>query len=289
MNEGRLRSLAWMTVPRLKSRRMPPRPEIADESAQDTDERDPDFVESLARGLKVILAFGRDRTALTVSDVARLTELPKPAARRMLHTLAQLGYARSDGRLFSLTPQVLSLAAAYLGTDLISTVLQPTCERVMAEVGESCFAAVIDGQDIVMIAHANRRFPLGLVPSTGLRLPILSTAAGRVMLGRLSDTELEQALATLPWPDSTKHAVKDRAAVRKAIVQGRKDGYGVTRQEALRGFWAVAVPLQRADGKQVGALSIAARADRCEQEPGLVDRLAAVLKREAAALATQLV
>lgn len=49
------------------------------------------------------------------------------------------------------------------------------------------------------------------------------------------------------------------------------------------------MPLQRADGKQVGALSIAARADRCEQEPGLVDRLAAVLKREAAALATQLV
>lgn len=54
----------------------------------------------------MILAFGRDRTALTVSDVARLTSF-QPAARRMLHTLAQLGLRRRDGRLFSLTPQVL--------------------------------------------------------------------------------------------------------------------------------------------------------------------------------------
>ena len=34
-----------------------------------------------------------------VSDVARKTGLTRAAARRFLHTLAELGYVRSDGRL----------------------------------------------------------------------------------------------------------------------------------------------------------------------------------------------
>ena len=56
------------------------------------------YVEALARGLTVIRSFGHERTAMTLSDVARATNLPKPTARRVLHTLADLGYATTDGR-----------------------------------------------------------------------------------------------------------------------------------------------------------------------------------------------
>lgn len=41
------------------------------------------------------------------SEVARICDLTRAAARRFLLTLADLGYVRSDGRLFSLTPRVL--------------------------------------------------------------------------------------------------------------------------------------------------------------------------------------
>ena len=87
------------------------------------------YVEALARGLTVIRSFGRDRSAMTLSDVARATNLPKPTVRRVLLTLVDLGYAETDGRQFHLAPAVLSLAAAYLGYDLVSTVLQPVCEK----------------------------------------------------------------------------------------------------------------------------------------------------------------
>ena len=41
----------------------------------------PDFLEAFARGLRVISAFGHERTHITLSDVARATDLPKPSVR----------------------------------------------------------------------------------------------------------------------------------------------------------------------------------------------------------------
>ena len=64
------------------------------------------YVEALARGLTVIRSFGRERSAMTLSDVARATNLPKPTVRRVLHTLVDLGYAETDGRQFHLAPVV---------------------------------------------------------------------------------------------------------------------------------------------------------------------------------------
>ena len=50
-----------------------------------------DFVESLARGIDVIKAFTPGRMQLTVSDVAKITSLARPTARRLLLTLETLG------------------------------------------------------------------------------------------------------------------------------------------------------------------------------------------------------
>ncbi len=247
------------------------------------------FIEALARGLSVIRTFSRERSSMTLSDAARFTNLPKPTVRRVLLTLVDLGYAETDGRVFRLSPQVMSLAVAYLGTDLVSTVLQPACERIMASVKESCFVGVLDGDDMLMIANANRQFPLGLVPSIGVRLPALATAAGRILLGMLSDDELDAHLARAKPRGRTQFTVTDLKALRSTILQGRKDGFCVTRQEAMLDFCAIAVPLRRADGKAVGALSVAARVERYAADPSILDTSRKILSDEAEKLAGLLV
>ena len=62
----------------------------------------------------MIRAFGPEDPELTLSDVARRTGLTRAAARRFLLTLADLGYVRTDGKRFALTPRVLELGYAYL-------------------------------------------------------------------------------------------------------------------------------------------------------------------------------
>ena len=150
----------------------------------------PDFLEAFARGLRVIGAFSRSRNQMTLSDVARATDLPKPSVRRALYTLTCLGMAQSDGRTFRLTPKVMELASAYLGSNLVATVVQPACERLAERTEQSCFAAVLDGHDIVLIAHSLHGRPDVLAPTIGLRRPALEAIRAH------ADEETERWLDT---------------------------------------------------------------------------------------------
>ena len=90
-----------------------------------------DFVQSLARGLAVIRAFDAEHPELTLSDVARAAGLTRASARRFLRTLSELGYVRSNGRLFALRPRVLELGYAYLSSLSLHEVAQPHLERLV--------------------------------------------------------------------------------------------------------------------------------------------------------------
>src|SRR5215475_10619628 len=63
-------------------------------------EGNPDFVLSLARGLRVIEAFDGRSQGLSIADIARVTELSRAAVRRLLITLELLGYIESTGRKY---------------------------------------------------------------------------------------------------------------------------------------------------------------------------------------------
>jgi IclR family pca regulon transcriptional regulator len=97
-------------------------------------QRGADFVQSLARGLAVIRAFGPERSELTLTEVANAADLTRAAARRFLLTLVELGYVRNDGRFFALTARVLELGYAYLAGLTVTEVAQPHIERFVSQV-----------------------------------------------------------------------------------------------------------------------------------------------------------
>jgi IclR family pca regulon transcriptional regulator len=247
----------------------------------------PDFLEAFARGLRVIRAFDKQRSAMTLSDVARATDLPKPSVRRALYTLTCLGLATSDGRSFRLTPKVMELASVYLGSNMISTVVQPACERLAEVTEQSCFAAVLDGHDIMVIAHSLHGRPDVLAPTIGLRRPAFNTAAGRAILSQLSDEALGGWLDTLQPKGITDFTVTDKRALRQQILQVRKDGFAITAQEWRRGYHAAAVPLKRYDGVAIGALCVAVWMED-SSAGSAAERHVPALKQEARALAPQL-
>lgn len=175
------------------------------------EDRGADFVQSFARGLAVIRAFDADHAELTLSDVARRAEIPPAAARRFLRTLEVLGYVRSDGRAFALTPRVLELGFSYLSALSLPEVMQPHLERLSREVGESVSAAVLSGTDIVYVARVPTRRIMTVGITIGTRFPAYATSMGRVLLAQLSEAELLDALRTADPHQLTERTVTDIA------------------------------------------------------------------------------
>lgn len=72
-------------------------------------EGNPDFVLSLARGLRVIEFLERHPDGLTIAEISRHTALSRAAVRRLLITLHLLGYIQSDARKYRLRHDALRI------------------------------------------------------------------------------------------------------------------------------------------------------------------------------------
>lgn len=236
-----------------------------------------DFIESLDRGLRVFELFGTQSRPMTLSDVAKAADLPRATARRILFTLEHRGYVESDGKLFALRPRVLALAGAYMTSNQIVTILQPVLDRISSDAQEISSLAVLDGGDVIFVARASpaRVFSAGI--DLGYRLPAYCSSVGRAMLGKYSNDELAEVLATMPIAAMTPYTVTDRESLKAAIITDREKGYSLVDREAEPGFRSISVPVRRYDDGIVAAINMGAHIDRISTGE-MIDRFLPLLR-----------
>jgi len=225
-----------------------------------------DFVQSLERGLAVIRAFDRSHPELSLSEVAAATGVTRAAARRFLLTLAELGYVRSDGRFFSLSPRVLELGYAYLSSLSLPEVAEPHLERLVAEVNESSSMSVLDAFDVVYVARVPTSRIMTVAINVGTRFPAYATSMGRVLLAGLPDDELEAYLKNIRLDRLTARTVSTAAALRTELQRVRAQGWAMVDQELEEGLRAVAAPIRDRAGRVVAAVNVSAHASRTTLE-----------------------
>lgn len=212
-------------------------------------------VQSLARGLQVIRSFDAEHASMTLSEVAARTGLSRATARRFLHTLVELGYMRSDGRLFELTSQVLQLGYAYLSSATLPQLIEPVLEELSARVGESASASVLEGSEIMYIARVHTRSIMQVGISVGTRFPALSTSMGRVLLAHQDPKTIDAVLAA--GSDAlTPRTLTDEQVLREELGKVREQGYALVDQELSVGLRSVAVPVLGSSGQVIAAMNV---------------------------------
>ncbi|MCE7001401.1 helix-turn-helix domain-containing protein [Kibdelosporangium philippinense] len=216
-----------------------------------------DFVQSLERGLAVIRAFDADHPEMTLSDVARVTGLTRAAARRFLLTLVDLGYMRTDGRMFMLRPKVLELGYSYLSSLGLPDVAQPHLEKLALEVHESCSVSVLDGSDIVYVARVPTKRIMKVMIEIGTRFPAHATSMGRVMLAAQDNMDFLDT----PLPALTDRTITDPVELKAELVRVRAQGWSMVDEELEHGLRSIAAPI-RNKGKVIGALNISTHVSR---------------------------
>ncbi len=224
-----------------------------------------DFVAALASGLEVLQAFDQQHPRMTLSEVATKTGMDRAKARRFLLTLHALGYLDKQQRHFALTPRVLQLGNAFLAANPYRVVIQHYLEEITREIGESTSLGVLDGDDVVYIARSAAEHRLMAIRlSVGTRLPAAYTSMGRVLLAQLPEAELAACLARVSLQAHTEHSITDKAELRRAIEQVRRQGYAIVDQELDSGLRSVAVPAFDQRGQLLGAINISTNAARVD-------------------------
>jgi IclR family transcriptional regulator, pca regulon regulatory protein len=204
----------------------------------------PDFIEALARGLDVLRAFGPNRPTMSLSEVAAAAVLPRPTARRILLTLEELGYVRAAAGGFALTPRVLELGMAYIGSMGMWDIARPHMERLVAHTGESSSLAQLDGSDIVYVARVAVPKIITLAVTIGTRFPALQTSLGKVLLAVLPHDERERVLAEPSRSGITPRWNPDAAERDRVLCEVQARGWALTDEHLAPGIRSVAAPVR---------------------------------------------
>ncbi|HKN99390.1 MAG TPA: IclR family transcriptional regulator C-terminal domain-containing protein, partial [Pseudonocardiaceae bacterium] len=216
----------------------------------------PDFIEALARGLEVITAFRPGTSSMSLAEVATATGLARPTARRILLTLQTLGYVRSTGREFVLTPRVLDLGVAYVRSMGLWDVARPHLERLVAATNESCSIAQLDGSDIVYVARVAVPKIVALAVQIGTRFPALQTSLGKVQLAALPADEVDRVLAEPSRSGLVPRWQPDRAERDAVLREVRARGWALTDEQLAPGIRSVAAPLRDGSGRVIAGVNV---------------------------------
>ncbi len=224
-------------------------------------EKDPDFMESLARGLAVLECFSEQRQRLTIQQVSSGTGLSRGSARRCLHTLVKLGYAARQEQRYSLRPKTLRLGYAFLSSNPLAVTVQPYLERLRDEIGESCSFGVLEGDEVFYIARAEASRIMSIGLRAGSRLPLYCTSMGRVLLSGMGGIEQLAYLSRVRPVAHTARTVIEDEDLLDILRRVAEQGYAVVDQELEVGLRSIAIPLVGKAGL-LGSLNLGAQAAR---------------------------
>ncbi|MDQ6433297.1 IclR family transcriptional regulator C-terminal domain-containing protein [Mesorhizobium sp. LHD-90] len=221
-----------------------------------------DLVGSLEKGLGVIEILAAHPAGLTLTDTAERAGLTRAGARRLLLTLVAAGYAGQDGRVFALSPKLLSLSRAWLEGTSLWSFAEPFMREVAAAMNESCSAAVLSGHDVVYVARIPGARIMRVALQVGTRLPAYCTSMGRVLMSGMTQEQLADFLGSVELIAHTPKTVIDGSEIARRVRQAAEQGFAVVDEELEIGLRSIAVPIRDRQGTIVAAINVSTQSAR---------------------------
>jgi IclR family pca regulon transcriptional regulator len=222
-----------------------------------------DYISALETGLEVLGAFDGQHNEMTLSQVAEKMGIDRAKARRFLLTLHSLGYIRRDGRIFALTPKVLSLGQAYTSSNGYIAVIEHYLKSITAELGESASLGKLEGHSVVYVARSSASYRLMSINITiGTRLPAQYTSLGRVLAAQFESSKLNEWVDAADLHPHTDVSITSAEALKSELTKVKQQGFSIVDQELEAGLRSIAVPVFTGSGELLGAMNLSNNALR---------------------------
>ena len=230
------------------------------------------FVQSLARGLSVLQAFGPKRSRLTLTELGQATGMNKASVQRLTDTLLALGFlGRNQHKEYYLGPKVLSLGYAFLEGSQLREIARDHLRRFSEANGRTVNLCVLDDLDTVVVYRREVQSFFKFDVAAGSRLPSYATSMGKILLAALPDAELKARLKRLKLTRLTPHTITDRDVLWRELMEVRQRGWAVGDREASLALYSLAVPIINQRQRVMATINVSIFAEQMDQ--GLIDHL----------------
>ncbi len=191
------------------------------------------------------------------SQIAAALHLPKSTLSRQLDSLLQHGLIRRQGESYALGLRLYQLGqCAYAHYDL-KEAAAPFLAKLRDSTGLTCHLGILEGMQPVYLVKVESPYTVIVRSYVGKRLPIHSTALGKVLLA-YSDPDLCERIieARLPFERFTEHTLTDKASLYAELSKVRMQGFACDAEEDNEGVVCYAVPVLSVQQHIAAAISV---------------------------------
>lgn len=217
------------------------------------------FNQSVQRAIAILEHLAAVDGPQDLSTISRSLKMNKTTVFRFLSTLEEQRYVTKDENgKYTLGYKVTWLASKYLEKNEIRKVAHPFLCELSRQTGETVHLATldIDAGKVIYIDKVDGNSAVLMASQIGGRMPIHSTALGKVLFSYRSEEEWEEYVRKYGLPPRAENTITDTEAFFKELRKVREQGYAIDNIENENGIRCVAAPIFNAAGVPVAALSI---------------------------------
>jgi DNA-binding IclR family transcriptional regulator len=223
--------------------------------------------------LAVLSAFTIDRPSMTLSDLARTTDLPLSTVHRVATHLASWGALERDHRRrFVIGTRLwqLGMLSPHSYDQRVHVV--PFLEQLFVESRMPTVLSVFHPDGGIVVEQFLGWRDVNLAAGVGERLPVHASSPGLILLA-FGAPKVWEPLVRSPLPRYTPRTVVDPAVLRRVAFEVRRTGVAVSEGAMVATTSSMSAPVFGHRGELYGAVSVAwagAGFDHAAMAPRLV-------------------
>ncbi|WP_454731382.1 MULTISPECIES: IclR family transcriptional regulator [Cupriavidus] len=221
-------------------------------------------VPAAGRTLDIIEIFARERRPMSVSTIAKATDMPLSSCHGLVKTLESRGYlmeSKTQGGYY-MTRLLGHLVRAIEEFDPLPGWIVPGLAEMRDQCLETVVLAKLTGDNASYVEVLESEQSIRFIVRVGDTRPLYASAVGKALLGAMPDDERDAMIDGIAFTRRGKKSITSRAALLKDLEASRARGWYMTAGEYFDDVSAVADAMRI--GKEYYAVAIAGPSARIE-------------------------
>jgi DNA-binding IclR family transcriptional regulator len=224
-------------------------------------------VKSAMRVFEIMDCLTEVDEGLTVKEISNKLNYPQSSTFNLVQTMYESGYLiQTASKRYKLGPKFIYIGSRALKAFDLPSEARPYLEKLMHEVEETVFMAVLSGDELVYIAKVDSNRSIKTSAEIGSSRPLYCTGLGKAFLSFLPLSKREEFLDRIELKPITPKTVTDRLKLTKQLDTFKENGYAIDDEENEEGLYCFSAPIFNTDGEVVAAISIAGPKNRITRD-----------------------
>lgn len=225
-------------------------------------------MQSVKRIFKIIDCFSFEETQLSLDEITKRSELPKPTVYRICEALCKEHILNKD--LSSLKYRVgiklFELGSMFLQSLELRQIAFPEMEKLYEITGESIHMGIIEGNEVISIEGIESNKSLHIKLWIGKRSPIYCTSIGKAILAFYSDEEIKKILDNIKLKSFTENTITSKRKLIEELKSIKENHVALDYQEHEEGVICIGAPIFNKTNNVIASISISGPVIRMTEE-----------------------